>query len=240
MDWTTARRLGANQLKVFALSTMLTTVGVAAVAVPQADGSATGATSIRGVVRDGDQPISHLEVRAKPRGRGAATVTRTDEHGTYAFEAIKPGSYVISFGVEPADLSRNVDVEVCKGSTLVLDSNSPPSNVIGQVAVEVRPPGSISGRITSENQVDGLSGAIVRLLRPSDGLRKTTRTNAAGGYNFHGLDPGHYVLTGAAPGFLNRSKKLDLGAQSTEQVFAPGLPSENVGDIVLCPRRPAR
>ena len=164
-------------------------------------------------------------------------MTRTDEHGTYAFEALKSGSYVISFGVDPADLSRNVDVVVCKGTTLVLDSNSPPSNVIGEVVVEVKPPGSISGRITSQNHAEGLSGAIVRLLRASDGLRKTTRADVAGGYNFQGLDPGHYVLTGAASGFLTRSKELALGAQS-EQVFAPGVPSENVGDIVLCPRQP--
>jgi hypothetical protein len=163
-------------------------------------------------------------------------VTRTDEHGTYTFEALKPGSYVISFGVEPVNLSWNVAVEVCKGTTLVLDSNAP-LNVVGQVVVEVRPPGSISGRITSHNHADGLSGAIVRLLRPSDGLRKTTRTDGAGGYNFQGLDPGRYVLTGAASGFLTRSKEFDLGAQSA-LVFAPGVRSENPGDIVLCPRLP--
>jgi hypothetical protein len=222
---------------------MLTAVGVAA-AASRTDASTSGSTSIRGVVRDGDQPLAHIEVRANPQGPGAISVTRTDERGGYAFEGLKPGSYVISFGGfsvphEPAHGSWDADVEVCKGTTLVLESSSPP-DVMGEVVVEVQPPDVIAGRVTSQKHADGLSGAIVTLLRPSDGFRRTARTDAYGRYRIAELEPGHYILTGEAQGFLTRSTGLDLNGQPTEQFFAPGSASERVGDIALCPYRVAR
>jgi hypothetical protein len=240
MDRTTARRLGAKQLKVFALSTMLATAGVA-VAASQSDGL-NNSTSIRGVVRNGTRLLPNVEVRAK-RGRapGTVTVTKTDERGAYTFEYLTPGPYVISFSGASASQdagpeSWDVDVEVCKGITLVLDSSSPPQ-FIGEALV-IRPrPGTLEGRVTSQKLDDGLSGAMVRLLRPSDGLRRTARTDASGSYSFDGLEPGHYVLTGAAPGFLTRSRGLDLMAKPPQQLLAHW---DNFGDITLCPRQTSR
>jgi hypothetical protein len=233
--------LGANQLKVLALSTMLTTVGVAT-AAQQPDPSTTQSTSIRGVVRYGDQPAPRIEIRAHPRGPGTPAVTRTDEHGAYAFNTLKPGSYVISFVAVSAPKtllsgSWDVAVEVCSGTTLVLDS-APPPQLIGEVVVTRPNPGTLSGRVTSQNFSDGLSGAQVRLLRPADGSRLTTKTDISGRYSFAGLAPGHYELSGAAPGFLTRSRGVDLNAQSPERVSAPGSsPSQGPGDIALCPRQ---
>jgi hypothetical protein len=241
MDWKAAQRLGASPLKALVLSTMLTTVGVVTAAQPT-DTSTSNLPAIRGVVHAGDQPVSDVEVRAKREGRGKETVTRTDEHGAYSFADLPPGLYVISFVSHKSDpQSSDVAIEVCKGTTVVMDTSAKDySGVMGEVIVTGPQPGAIAGRVSSQKVDDGISGATVNLLRPDDALRKTAQTDAFGRYTFAGLTPGHYEITGAAKGFVTRSIGLDLKAKPHMISSSPGPhsidPEDLAGDIALCSR----
>jgi hypothetical protein len=239
MDWSAVHRLGANPLKALALSTMLTTISIAATAQP-ADSPMGHLTSIRGVIHERDRPLPDVEVRAAQQGRGKSTVTRTDQRGAYAFDGLAPGLYVISFpshGPEP--LASDIAVEVCKGTTVILDS-SPPEPVLGEVIATSLPRGEIAGRVSSQKVEDGLAGATVSLLRPDNGLRRTAQTDAIGRYAFANLAPGHYQITGAAKGFVTRSIGFDLKAKPHVTYSSPGAnsidPEDLAGDIALCPR----
>jgi hypothetical protein len=239
MDWRTAHRLGANPLKALALSTMLTTISVAATA-QSTDSPTSSLTGIRGVIHERNRPLSDVEVRAAYNGQGKSTVTRTDQRGAYAFDGLAPGLYVISFpshGSEP--LASDIAVEVCKGTTVVLDS-SPPEPVLGEVIATSFPRGEIVGRVSSQKVEDGLAGATVNLLRPDNGLRRTAQTDASGRYTFANLTPGHYQITGAAKGFVTRSISFDLKDKPHVTYSSPGPnsidPEDLAGDIALCPR----
>jgi hypothetical protein len=239
MDWSAVHRLGASPLKALALSTMLTTISVAATA-QSTDRPTSNLTSIRGVIHERDRPLSDVEVRAAHQGRGKSAVTRTDQRGAYAFDGLTPGLYVISFpahGSEP--LASDIAVEVCKGTTVVLDS-SPPEPVLGEVIATSLPRGEIAGRVSSQKVEDGLAGATVNLLRADNGLRRTAQTDALGRYTFADLTPGHYQITGAAKGFVSRSIGFDLKAKPHVTYSSPGAnsidPEDLAGDIALCPR----
>jgi Carboxypeptidase regulatory-like domain len=240
MDWRTVHRLGANRLNALvALSTILTTVSVAA-AAQSTDAPTTNVTSIRGVIHEKDRPLSDVEVRATHEGRGKGTVTRTDERGAYTFDGLTPGLYVISFPSHSAEpLASDIAVEVCKDTTIVLDS-SPPEPVLGEVIATGRPQAEIAGRVSSQKVDDGLAGATVDLLRPDDGLRRTAQTDASGRYTFADLTPGHYEITGAAKGFVTRSIRFELKAKPHVTYSSPGAnsidPEDLAGDIALCPR----
>ncbi len=240
MDWKAVQRLGANPLKALVLSTVLTSVGVVTAAQPT-ETSTLNLPAIRGVVHDGDQAVSDVEVRAKPEGRGTGTVTRTDEHGAYSFADLTPGLYVISFVSHKSDpQSSDVAVEVCRGTTVVLETSAKDySGMIGEVIATVPGPGAIAGRVSSQKVYDGISGATVNLLRPDDGLRKTAQTDAFGRYAFAGLTPGHYEITGTATGFVTRSIGYDLKAKPHMTYSSPGAnsidPEDLAGDIALCP-----
>ena len=242
MDWKAVQRLGVSPLKALALSTMLTTVGVATAAQPTAT-STNDLPALRGVVHAGDQPVADVEVRAKHEGRGKGTVTRTDEHGAYSFADLTPGLYVISFVSHKSDpQSSDVAVEVCKGTTVVLDTSAKDySGVLGEVITTGPRPGAIAGRVSSQKVDDGISGATVNLFRPDDGLRKTAQTDAFGRYTFAGLTPGHYEITGAAKGFMTRSIGFDLKAKPHMTLSSPGPasidPEDLAGNIALCSRR---
>jgi Carboxypeptidase regulatory-like domain len=241
MDWKAVQRLGASPLKALALSTMLTTAGVVTAAQPT-ETSTINLPAIRGVVHAGDQPVPDFEVRAKHEGRGKEAVTTTDEHGAYSFADLTPGLYVISFVSHKSDpQSSDVAVEVCKGTTVILDTSATDfSGVIGEVTTTVPRPGAIAGRVSSQKVDDGISGATVNLLRPDDGLRKTVQTDAFGRYTFAGLGPGHYEITGAAQGFVTQSIGFDLKAKPHMTASLPGAnsidPEDLAGDIALCPR----
>jgi hypothetical protein len=221
-------RLGARPLKALVLSTMLTNVGVVT-AAQQTDTSTINFPAIRGVVHNGDQPASDVEVRAKHEGRGKGTVTRTDEHGAYSCADLTPGLYVISFVSQKSEpQSSDVAVEVCKGTTMVLDTSTKDySGVLGEVIVSGPPPGAISRRVSSQKVDDGISGATVNLLQTDNGLRRTAQTNGRGRYEFTGLEPGRYELTGAAEGFITRSIKFDLKAEPHRSYSSPGPNSIN-------------
>lgn len=241
MDWKAVQRLGASPLKALALSTMLTSVGVVTAAQPT-ETATTNLPAIRGVVHAADQPVSDVEVRAKHEGRGTGTVTRTDEQGAYSFADLTPGLYVISFVSHKSEpQSSDVAVEVCKGTTVVLDTDAKDySGVLGEVVATGPRPGAIAGRISSQRVDDGISGAAVNLLRSDDGLRKTAQTDALGRFTFAGLTPGHYEITGAANGFVTRSIGFDLKAKPHLTYSSPGAnsidPEDLAGDIALCPR----
>ena len=241
MDWKSVQRLGASPLKALVLATALTNVGVVS-AAPPSDTETPNHIAIRGVVHAGDRPVSDVEVRAKHEGHGKGTVTRTDEHGAYAFADLTPGLYVISFVSHKSDpQSSDVAVEVCKGTTVVLDTSAKDySGVLGEVIVTGPPPGAISGRVSSQKVDDGISGATVNLLQNDNGLRRTAQTNGRGRYEFDGLEPGRYELTGAAEGFITRSIKFDLKAEPHRSYSSPGPnsidPEDLDGDIALCPR----
>jgi hypothetical protein len=240
MDWKAVQRLGASPLKALVLSTMLTTVGVVTAAQPT-ETPTVNLPAIRGVVHAGDQPVSDVEVRAKHEGRGKGTVTRTDERGEYSFADLTPGLYVISFVSHKSDpQSSDVAVEVCAGTTVILDTKAKDySGVLGEVIATGPRPGAIAGRVSSQKADDGISGATVNLLRPDDGLRKTAQTDAVGRYTFAGLTPGHYEITGAANGFVTRSIGFDLKAKPHMTYSSPGAnlidPEDLTGDIALCP-----
>jgi len=243
MDWSTVHRLGANPLKALAFSMLLTTVSVAATAQPP-DAPMTHVTNIRGVIHEKDRPLSDVEVRATQRGEGKGTVTRTDERGAYAFAGLPPGLYVISFPSHSAEpLASDIAVEVCEGTTVVLDS-SPPEPVLGEVITTGPRQGEIAGRVSAQKVDDGLAGATVNLLRPEDGLRRTAHTDALGRYRFADLTPGHYEITGAAKGFMTRSIGFDLKAEPHLTTSSPGAssidPEDLAGDIALCPRPAAK
>jgi hypothetical protein len=240
MDWKAVQRLGASPLKALVLSTMLTSVGV--VTAAQSTEPATGnLPAIRGVIHAGGQPVADVEVRAKHEGRGKGAVTRSDEHGTYSFADLTPGLYVISFVSQKSDpQSSDVAVEVCKDTTVVLDTSAKDySGVLGEVTTTGPGPGAIAGRVSSQKVDDGISGATVNLLRPDDGLRKTAQTDALGHYSFAGLEPGRYKLTGAAKGFATRAIDFDLKAKPHMISSSPGPgsidPEDLAGDIALCP-----
>ncbi|HEY6454681.1 MAG TPA: carboxypeptidase-like regulatory domain-containing protein [Steroidobacteraceae bacterium] len=241
MDWKAVQRLGSGPLKALALSTMLTTVGVVSAAQPT-ETSTIHLAAIRGVVRAGDQPVPDFEVWAKHEGRGKGTATRTDEHGAFSFADLTPGLYVISFVSHKSDpQSADVAVEVCKGTTVVLDTIAKDySGVLGEVIATGPRAGAIAGRVSSQKIDDGISGATVNLLRPDDGLRKAAQTDAFGRYTFSGLAPGHYEITGAAKGFVTRSIGFDLKAKPHMTYSSPGpnsIDPENLaGDIALCSR----
>jgi hypothetical protein len=240
MDWKAVQRLGASPLKALVLSTMLTTVGVVTAAQPT-ETSTVNTPAIRGVVHAGDQPVSDVEVRAKHEGRGQGIVTRTDEHGEYSFADLTPGLYVISFvSHKSGPQSSDVAVEVCQGTTVILDTKAKDySGVLGEVIATGPRPGAIAGRVSSQKADDGISGATVNLVRPEDGLQKTAQTDAFGRYTFAGLTPGHYEITGAAKGFVTRSIGFDLKAKPHMTYSSPGAnsidPEDLAGDIALCP-----
>jgi hypothetical protein len=242
MDWKAVQRLGASPLQALVLSTMLTTVGVVTAAQPT-DTSTISLPAIRGVIHNGDQPVSGVEVRAKHEGRGTGTVTKTDEHGAYSFVDLTPGLYVIAFVSHKSDpQSSDVAVEVCKGTTVVLDTSAKDySGVIGEVVTTGPGPGTIAGRVSSQKVEDGIPGATVNLLRRDDGQRKAAQADALGRYAFADLVPGHYEITGSAKGFVTRSIGFELKAKPHMTVSSPGAnsidPEDLAGDIALCPRR---
>ncbi|SFA70733.1 Cna protein B-type domain-containing protein [Poseidonocella pacifica] len=137
----------------------------------------------------------------------ASQVTADD--GTYLFEGLEAGDYVVSFDLpdgayafttqDVGDDADDSDADVTSGESGIITLAEGEINLTVDAGVVVIP-GSLSGRYfvdDNANDVDdaepGVEGVIVELLDATGaGTGITTQTDATGFYQFTGLEPGTY------------------------------------------------
>ena len=182
-----------------------------------------------------------------------STTTATD--GSYSFDPVSPGQYVVVAEQVPglADIFDNDETpeDGNDGSTPV--DNMIPANVEPGEAdndnnfVDVNGGGSISGTVTQDTTGDGagdtgIQAVILELFaadangNPVGSALASMSTGADGGYLFTGLQPGNYVVVETQPAGFNSlldqdetpdGDSFDTDATIDEQVAVTLLPGES-------------
>lgn len=128
---------------------------------------------------------------------------RTNEHGEYVFEKVKPGDYRLSAhykGFAP----QSVKIEVEPGQTVTHD-----------FILEKLEFGGVEGVVEGETPAGPvlLEGALVRLC--GMGHAKYCKTNEFGEYGFEKVMPGKYRLTAMAKDFAPETVEIEVTANQT-------------------------
>ncbi|MEO5905356.1 MAG: SdrD B-like domain-containing protein [Saprospiraceae bacterium] len=186
---------------------------------------------------DLNQPLSNIEIRlyldvnnndAVDAGDIQVSITFTDgDSGTYCFEDIAPGEYVVS-EIQPANYNSVSDYDHTTTSpdTDGDDSAQGPDN---EIPVTLTPaefdgdndfiedplPGSISGDVRNDAGAP-LIGVTIRLYNDTNGDGNadgapiaTAVTNTSGSYFFTGVEPGFYVVIELTPASYNSLSDYD-------------------------------
>ncbi|HEU4506846.1 MAG TPA: carboxypeptidase regulatory-like domain-containing protein [Pyrinomonadaceae bacterium] len=148
----------------------------------------TTAGSVTGTItRAGDGvPISGALVEAVQNGlvKGSAT---TLGDGTYSIAALVPGTYDIRASAAQYATQISTGVVVVAGSATTANLSLPQ-------------PGTITGRVTQDDGVTPIVGAIVKVFQGANPVAKVN-TNASGDYTASALAPGTYTVQASASGF---------------------------------------
>jgi YD repeat-containing protein len=131
-------------------------------------------------------PISGALVEALQAGivRGS---TNTLGDGTYSLTNLGPGTYDIRGSAAQYATQINSGVVVVAGSATTAN-------------LTLSPPGTILGRVTRDDGVTPIVGAIVKVFQGANSLANVT-TNASGDYTASALAPGTYTVQASASGF---------------------------------------
>ena len=148
----------------------------------------TTSGSVSGTVtRAGDGvPISGALVEALQSGivKGSAN---TLGDGTYSIANLVPGTYDIRASAAQYATQINSGVVVVAGSATTAN-------------LTLSPPGTILGRVTRDDGVTPIVGAIVKVFQGANTVAKVT-TNVSGDYTASALSPGTYTVQASASGF---------------------------------------
>src|SRR5258705_6973602 len=168
------------------------TTGPVVVTVNQvASNSVTFTTTSGSVIctltRAGDGvPISGALVEALQSGLVKGS-TNTLANGTYSIATLVPGTYDIRASADQYATGLNAGVVVVAGSATT-------SNLT------LAQPGTILGRVTRDDAVTPIVGAIVKVYQGATTAAKVT-TNTSGDYTANALPPGTYTVQASASGF---------------------------------------
>jgi uncharacterized surface anchored protein len=165
------------------------------------------AASIAGTVwedvgHDGtpDSPIAGVTIELLDAAGVVIASTITGADGTYLFEGLLPGNYVVQ-EVDPADFSSTSDVDGANDNRIAATLAG--VDVVGRDFVDVAVY-MISGTVLVDTDDDGvndsqLAGVIINLADALGAIIATTTTDSAGDYSFGGLLPGQYTITQTQP-----------------------------------------
>ncbi len=179
----------------------------------------------------GDTPQSGVtvELYADTNGDGnpdgaAIDSTTTAGDGSYSFDPVSPGQYVV-VELTPAGLTDVSDDDASPEDSSPADSGTP---VDDQIPVTVQPgeadadnnfvdvdQGGITGNVSEDTTGDGnvdtpIPGVVIEWFvdsnadgQPDGAAIATTTTGADGNYSFPGVNPGNYVVVETQPAGLN-------------------------------------
>lgn len=177
--------------------------------------SAMQPASVSGQLLDGETGYPGVAVTLEPTGR----TTVTDEEGRFAFTGLPVGTYTPVFALaEDAILLDDVTA---------LEITRPAQHA--DITVHTARPASISGRIWSDDNDDGLlssgeyglEGVVIALEQESAGILQTVTTQQQGLFELEGLVPGTYRIHVTLPEGMIFSRE----AQGVERL-ASGIDGE--------------
>ena len=148
----------------------------------------TTAGSVTGTVTraDNSAPINGALVEALQGGIVKGS-TNSLANGTYSIAALVPGTYDIRASAAQFATQINTGVVVVAGSATT-------SNLA------LAQPGTILGRVTRDDGVTPIVGAIVKVFLGANTVANVT-TNLSGDYTANSLAPGTYTVQASASGF---------------------------------------
>ena len=175
----------------------------------------------------GDMGLGGIEIQLRDENLNLLAVTETEADGSYIFEGLDAGQYIVDLEQNDADLggkvivtqdvdgnvSDDIDSDVnAAGWSQVIDLSIGENVIDVDAGVEDPDTASIAGRYFCDENTDdvdngepGISGALVTLLDANGnpatdaaGNTITTTTDANGNYSFTGLAAGTYGVLFAA------------------------------------------
>ena len=179
-------------------------------------GNVFGDRNADGVAEAGDAGLPSVTVNLiGADGHTVIATTTTDANGNYKFTGLKPGTYNVSVAQPAGQTFSPVGSSATLPDSIVnaAGATTPVTLTSGQSAINQNAglygPGSLSGRVFTDNNDDGmiggtdtgLSGVVVKLLTNAGVPTGASTTTAAdGSYSFAGLHPGSYEVQVVAPG----------------------------------------
>ena len=177
------------------------TVTIDLALTPEADGPDPEPEDgeIVGTVTDAGsgQPINGATVMLMDDAYDVETTT-TAADGTYTYEDVEPGQYVLAAEADGFEQSANTSVTVADGETVTADFALTPEG--GSEPED----GTVTGTVTDEATGDPIDGAEV----DKDG--RTTTTGPQGDYTFDDVEPGTYTVTADADGYEPASRTAEI------------------------------
>ncbi|MBN1996439.1 carboxypeptidase regulatory-like domain-containing protein [candidate division KSB1 bacterium] len=153
-------------------------------------------------------------------------ISITAENGDYTLEGLPVGDYIVSafsrWGIEEYYQGM---YDPSQAEIITVNDKTPVSGINFNLA-EIWPCGyddyregktnsvSIIGNISNEN-AEGIEGAVVYIFSETGVPIASTRTDAEGNYEFAGLVPGSYIIQAGSPGFITL---FNGNAHSMDQV----------------------
>lgn len=135
---------------------------------------------------------------------------KTAADGSYSFENLEPGKYVVVVEWNRKEVYRSKTVEVKAKKTET-------HNVTIELAAIEEEPGTVLGKVTDK---DGkpVSGATITVKEAPEGAKKPqARSGQNGEFEITGLKPGKYVLK-ASKGQLSEEKRVTVRSGGTSRV----------------------
>jgi hypothetical protein len=164
--------------------------------------------NIQGKVAIGRKALEDVSVSIFVEGEKKALLeTKTSADGSFSFENLEPGKYVVVVEWNRKEAYRSKTIEVKAKKTESLPVTLEPAAVQEE-------PGTVSGKVVDKDEKP-VSGATVSVKEAPEGARKLqTRTGENGEFEIRGLKPGKYVLR-AAKGQLADEKKVTVSSGRT-------------------------
>ena len=193
-------------------------------------------------------PLAGVAVRLLDDAGRTLAETTTDADGRYRFEQLLPGSYTVVELTPPGLIDGSDHVGTVAGQPvgrLAADDTIQGIQLTsGQSAIDYdfceHQPATLSGWVYHDQDDDGrrdageppLAGVEVRLLDGGGQVVATTRTDAAGYYEFTGLRAGTYALQETQPaGYLDGTDAAGtVGGAAAGTAVNPG---DEIRDVPL-------
>jgi len=167
--------------------------------------------NIKGKVTADRKALEGASVSIFAEGEKKALLkTKTAADGSYSFENLEPGKYVVIVEWNRKEVYRSKTVEVKAKKTETHNVTVEPAAVGEEL-------GSVSGKVTDKDDKP-VSGATITVKEAPEGARKPeARAGQNGEFEIRGLKPGKYVLR-ASKGKLSDEKRVTVTSGRTTRI----------------------